>query len=480
MICAHCGVAVEAAVDPCASCGQATLLDGRYRLLEVVGKGAAGTTYRAELVADGTVVAIKELLLRSIDSFDVEERFRREAEVLRTLDHRGVPRYHEHMSAGSGKQTGFYLVQEFVQGRSLAAELQERRYTEAQILQMLIEICDILTYLHGFRPPVIHRDIKPGNIMRRDSDDSLVLIDFGSVRDAVVDPQLGGDTVAGTFGYMAPEQFAGQATPASDLYAVGATAVGLLSRREPQEFLDHDHKLDWEAAVHAGDGLKGVLRELLRRDPGARPGDASAIATRLAAIVETGVDPQAPAAAPLQAPTGSNRAGDITLWADPPPTPRDPPSLTMRDQEPSASFKVLFGSIFGGVGGGLGIVFTGVAIGTGELVFGLVGPLFALIFGGIGGTFFYLGVKQIKRARAVFGDGQVAAGRLREVHRDWSIKVNGRSPLQITYLFEVGGRRYQGSGHSWDEWLADAPKDAPVAVLYDPDDPKRNILYLDR
>lgn len=475
MICANCGGSTEESARSCASCGQAVLLEGRYRLEAIIGKGAAGTTYRATRVEDGVQVAIKELLLRSIDSFETETLFQREAEVLRTLHHPGVPRYYEHMSAGSGKQMGFYLVQEFVAGTNLAVDLAERRFTEIQILEMLREICEILSYLHGFRPPVIHRDIKPANIMRRHSDGRLVLIDFGSVRAAVVDPQLGGNTVAGTFGFMAPEQFAGQATPASDLYGLGATALALLSRQEPQVFMDHDHRLIWQEAVHASAGLKSVLADLLQRDPGRRPQDAAVVAARLAAVATSGVDPEARSVAPMPAVAAERQ---VALWAEPPFAPREPPSLTMRAVDPGASFNLLFGSIFGGVGGTLGIVFTGVAIGTGDWIFGLVGPLIGLIFGGIGGTFLVLGIKRVKRLRAIYRHGEVAQGRVHDVARDWTIRVNGRSPLRITYLFEVQGRRLQGTGHSWDEWHMDAARDTPVAVLYDRDDPTRNMLYL--
>ena len=474
MICANCGASTDASEQGCASCGQAALLEGRYRLDAILGKGAAGTTYRATRIQDGAVVAIKELLLRSIDSFETETLFQREAEVLRTLNHPGVPRYYEHMSAGSGKQTGFYLVQEFVAGGNLAVEMAERRLTEPQIVEMLIEICEILGYLHGFRPPVIHRDIKPANIMRRQSDGSLVLIDFGSVRAAVVDPQLGGNTVAGTFGFMAPEQFAGQATPASDLYALGATGLALLSRQEPQVFMDHEHRLIWEEAVHAGAGLKSVLADLLQRDPSRRPGDAAAIAGRLRAVADSGVDPEGRATLATAAPG----AGQVTLWADPPPAPRQPPSLTMAGADPGTSFNLLFGSIFGGVGVILGVVFTAVAIGTGDWIFGLVGPLIGLIFGGIGCTFLVLGIKRIKRLRAVYRDGEVATGRVQEVRRDWTIRVNGRSPLLIAYLFEAQGKRLQGTGHSWNEWHMDTARDTPIAVLYDRDDPTRNMPYL--
>ena len=190
------------------------------------------------------------------------------------------------------------------------------------------------------------------------------------------------------------------------------------------------------------------------------------------------IDPEGSAPAPLA--TASAAAGQVSLWAAPPPAPRQPPSLTMGGADPGASFNLLFGSIFGGVGGILGIVFTGVAIGTGDWIFGLVGPLIGLIFGGIGGTFLFLGIKRIKRLRALYRDGEVAEGRVHEVRRDWTIRANGRSPLVITYLFEVQGRRLQGTGHTWNEWHMDTARHTPIAVLYDRGDPTRNMPYLMR
>ncbi|MEZ4474291.1 MAG: protein kinase [bacterium] len=123
----------------------------------------------------------------------------------------------------------FYLVQEFVAGPTLAAELTRRRYTEDEVLAILDELAEVLAYLHRLMPPVVHRDLKLKNVIRRSSDQKLVLIDFGAVRDVVADPRVGGSTVAGTYGYMAPEQFRGEASPQSDLYALGVLGVVLLS-----------------------------------------------------------------------------------------------------------------------------------------------------------------------------------------------------------------------------------------------------------
>src|SRR4029077_17032967 len=126
-----------------------------------------------------------------------------------------------------------YLVMEKIEGESLAA-LRARSATlsEAEVVRLLQDAADVLDYLPGRAPPVIHRDIKPGNVIRR-PDGSFAFVDFGAVRDKLR-PE-GGSTVVGTFGYMAPEQMQGRALPASDVYAIGATAVSMLTGCEPEE-----------------------------------------------------------------------------------------------------------------------------------------------------------------------------------------------------------------------------------------------------
>ena len=137
---------------------------------------------------------------------------------------------------------------------------------------MIEAICRILTYLHTRSPPIIHRDLKPENVMRR-PDGSLVLLDFGAVKDA---PQeaVGGVTIAGTFGYMAPEQLMGQANARSDLYALGVMAITMLTRKSPIELLDERHELQW-SLEHISAPTQALLGMLTARDQRARPVDAT-------------------------------------------------------------------------------------------------------------------------------------------------------------------------------------------------------------
>ncbi|TNF24436.1 MAG: serine/threonine protein kinase, partial [Deltaproteobacteria bacterium] len=231
MICAICHAETPSRARSCSACGGDPVLYGRYRLESLLGRGGAGATFRARDTTTDQPVAVKELSVRKVDSLKTLELFERETRVLARLRCPDVPRYVDEFTVERPGQVYLYLVQELIDGDNLAAA----RLDERQTLALVAELCDILTALHGERPPVVHRDLKPSNLMRR-RDGRLVVIDFGAVR-AVAANSLGGSTVAGTFGYMAPEQLRGQATPQSDLYAVGATAVALLTGRDAAELV---------------------------------------------------------------------------------------------------------------------------------------------------------------------------------------------------------------------------------------------------
>lgn len=212
---------------------------GRFEVVEELGRGSQGITYLARELLTGRQVVVKQLAVRDSPDWKSIELFEREGQVLKSLHHKGIPRYIDafHELEGDSKYERFGLVQEYVTGENLEVLIaQGLRMDEAGMRDFLEQMLEILAYLHGLEPPVIHRDIKPSNIMRR-ADGRWILIDFGGVSVAArgVDSSKGASTVVGTSGYMPFEQLVGRAVAASDLYALGATAVHLLSHRHPSD-----------------------------------------------------------------------------------------------------------------------------------------------------------------------------------------------------------------------------------------------------
>ena len=266
MHCVACDTLLPDDTARCPRCRQSPFLDRQYRLEAQIGRGANGTVYRASDIRGREKLAIKELPYRHSLPPKQLELLEREAAVLQQLSHPAIPRFIGKVVAGEGKARAIYLIQEFVEGESLADSLPSHRYTEEEVCTILTEVSEILAYLHSLSPPVVHRDIKPSNLMRR-PDGTIALIDFGSVQDALQDPELGGSTVAGTFGFMAPEQFLGECSPATDYYGLGATAVALLSRQDPTKLQDRTGALRWERAIQPSPQVAQLLRQLLNDDP---------------------------------------------------------------------------------------------------------------------------------------------------------------------------------------------------------------------
>lgn len=239
---------------------------GRYVVVGSLGAGSQGETLEAVDKRQGRPVAIKRFTLRGAKSWKDVELAEREATVLAALNHPSLPRYVEHFEENGA----LYLVMEKVEGESLAARRRRKAPLDyEQVLRFLREAATSLAYLHGQTPPIVHRDIKPGNVILR-PDGSYCLVDFGSVRDRLK-PE-GGSTVVGTFGFMAPEQFQGRAAPVSDVYAVGATALCLVTGREPEDLPHKGLGIDVESALRGqvDKRLIQALRSMLEPDPDKR------------------------------------------------------------------------------------------------------------------------------------------------------------------------------------------------------------------
>jgi serine/threonine protein kinase len=243
------------------------LRDGRYVVTRVLGEGGQASTFEAVDKREGHLVAIKRFALRTAKKWKDVELAEREARVLASLSHPTLPAYVEHFE----EDGALYLVMERIEGVSLA-EFVKRGGTwrNEDVVRLLEQASVVLAYLHGRTPPIIHRDLKPGNVIRR-PDGTFAFVDFGAVRDRLR-PE-GGSTVVGTFGYMAPEQFQGRATPASDVYAIGATAVWMLTGLEPEDLPHKGLAIDVAAALgpRASPALVTVLSAMLQPDPEKRP-----------------------------------------------------------------------------------------------------------------------------------------------------------------------------------------------------------------
>jgi serine/threonine protein kinase len=276
-LCAVCEHPVQG--PRCEECG-APVAPGGFQVLRQLAQGPHSRMFLAE--REGGRVALKELLFALVPDAARLESFEREAEFLRQLKHPRIPRLLASFREGSGVNTRLYLAQEFVEGRSLLEELEDHRFSEPEVRRIARQVLEVLMYLHGLSPQVIHRDLKPANLMRRPNGE-IALVDFGSARD-LVRGATHRSTLVGTFGYMPPEQLGGTVDETSDLYALGATLIHLLSRKAPDELLRPGMEIAFEEKVNASAGMKAFLARLTERDRSRRFPSARAALEALDAL----------------------------------------------------------------------------------------------------------------------------------------------------------------------------------------------------
>ena len=292
VVCPNCGRLNRPGARYCASCqaplsaagdrlqpGQ--LLDGgTYRLVRPLGKGGMGAVWLvAQTKAFDRLAVLKEVI-DYFDPSDAEERrramqrFEAEARTLGDLKHPGIPDLYAYFSEGGHN----YLVMEYIEGLDLRQGLSGEDATTGHlrpggplpaeaVLRYTVQICEVLEYLASRQPPVVHNDIKPGNIIVDGHSQRAVLVDFGTAKTRYLKAAEGqGTGLYGTVGYAAPELYRGHSEPRSDVYSLAATAYHLLTDDDPR-----DHPAQFPQLDALPPALSDILRAALRTEVQERP-----------------------------------------------------------------------------------------------------------------------------------------------------------------------------------------------------------------
>lgn len=253
-------------------CGSKRLFRDRYQVLRILGRGGFGITFLAQdaMLPGNPLCVIKQLCPKTTSAKSWQnacQRFEKEAKTLAKLgSHSQIPLLLNYYQ-GDGE---LYLVQEYVHGCTLAREVKQGgTKTEAEVKQFLRELLPILQYL--YQNQVIHRDIKPQNLLRCADDGRMVLIDFGAVKEQLADVYINSavpyqTNFVGTMGFAPPEQLSLRPVYASDIYALGMTCIYLLTGISPLE-LENDSEtgeIYWRNYVNVSDSFAKIISKMVK------------------------------------------------------------------------------------------------------------------------------------------------------------------------------------------------------------------------
>lgn len=294
--CSHCGAANAAESQLCFACQrpldtqegeQERLLNDRYRLLTQVGSGGFGGVYRAIDTAEAPrIIAVKQINLRGLSTQEVIEAtdgFNRELRLLSALNHPNLPKIHDTFT----DPEHWYLVMDFIEGETLEEYLKQKAsygLPLREALEIGLQLCTVLNYLHTREPAIIFRDLKPSNVMRS-TNGQIYLIDFGIAR--LFSPGKPKDTTPfGSPGYAAPEQYGrAQTTPQADIYSLGALLHHLLTGNDPAESPFRFAPLPMADSAQLAE-LDTLIQRMVATEPGERPASVAEVKAVLQRLAE--------------------------------------------------------------------------------------------------------------------------------------------------------------------------------------------------
>lgn len=260
-----------------------SVLRSRYHVQSVLGRGGMGAVYRAIDSNLGVPVAVKENLFTSEE---YARQFRREANILASLRHPNLPRVTDHfVIEGQGQ----YLVMDFIEGEDLRQRLErDGAADESVVLEWFLEVADALAYLHSRNPPILHRDVKPGNI-KLTPEGRAILVDFGLAK---VWGEAGSTTTgakAMTPGFSPPEQYGtGRSDPRTDVYSMGATMYAALTAEIPEDSLERAMgRAELSPVRKRNPAVSPLVAQVVERSLGVRPEERYQNTREFAAALRT-------------------------------------------------------------------------------------------------------------------------------------------------------------------------------------------------
>ena len=433
------------------------MIHDRYQVLGLLGEGASSRTLLCLDSERDERVALKELRFEHLNDWKTLELFEREAEVLSRLDHPGIPKVRDFFH-GKGESTTLYIVQEFIDGPSLQDRMESGPMLgRDDVHQITLGLLDVLEYLHGRLPPVLHRDIKPSNVLVRPGGDPA-LVDFGGVRLGWSLEQAG-RTVVGTFGYMPPEQLLGQAGPASDLYALGATLLHVVTGLPPTDFPFDSGRIEVPSDLPVDGSLARLIEVLLRPAPRDRPQSASSAREVLLNANVDAVSWAPRATSPVFSLVPRERSA-VTLGYGPRYV-----DLGLGPREPKGEFRDVYSNLTNPLFPRRRLWSPGV-----HAVWVIMAGAYSLMSIGIA-PLVYASTLHNRRSSytELFRSGEIARGVLVSVDK-------GSLYATFGYEFEVAGRAHAGFMEYAQEMARYWHVGDAVQVLYDPNDPKRNCF----
>ncbi|MFN5855182.1 MAG: protein kinase domain-containing protein [Pseudanabaenaceae cyanobacterium] len=320
------------------------VLDGRYKVMQVLGLGGFAQTFIAEDIRRPNhprcvVKQLQPIVANDPNLMQTARRlFQSEADALERLgNHDRVPRLLAHFE----ENNEFYMVQDLVDGHDLTKELTDgKKSSEAYVVDLLQQLLLVLSFIHG--QGVIHRDIKPSNIMRRNSDGKLVLIDFGAVK--YINSQtamahgingISGSVAIGTDGYTPSEQLRGKPRPNSDIYSLGMVCLQALTGVYPKDLPENaDEEVNWQHLALVSPALTSILNKMVSHSAKNRYQEASTVIQDLQAMSSS----PAPQAVDVFSRDSFFNAAPASSQPNVAPVQSQPPVNYQRSPQPVGSF----------------------------------------------------------------------------------------------------------------------------------------------